>query len=58
MAATDHDTGAAMGQIDVTAKTNEIPRLAALLEGLDGLRALAGRIVTIDALHAKGGPRG
>lgn len=53
MAATDHETGAVLGQIDVHAKTNEIPRLAALLEELDGHRPLAGRILTIDALHTQ-----
>ncbi|MFI8414588.1 ISAs1 family transposase [Paeniglutamicibacter gangotriensis] len=53
MSALDHDTGAALAQIDVHAKTNEIPRLPVLLEELDGHRSLKGRIFTIDALHTQ-----
>lgn len=53
MAALDHDTGAVLAQIDVHAKTNEIPRLPVLLEELEGHRSLKGRIFTIDALHTQ-----
>lgn len=53
MAALDHDTGAVLAQIDVHAKTNEIPRLPALLEELNAHRSLKGRIFTIDALHTQ-----
>ena len=41
--------GRALAQREVGAKTNEIPELEPLLEGLD----LAGMVVTLDALHAQ-----
>jgi predicted transposase YbfD/YdcC len=45
-----HVTGdRTMAQREVDAKTNEIPELAPLLEGLD----LAGTVVTADALHGQ-----
>jgi predicted transposase YbfD/YdcC len=44
----DHTHGVVLGQVDVDAKTNEVPMLPTLLDGLD----LAGVVVTADALHA------
>ena len=38
-----------LGQVDVEAKTNEIPMFATLLDHID----LAGAVVTADALHAQ-----
>jgi predicted transposase YbfD/YdcC len=48
LAAFDHTHGIVLGQVDVDAKTNEVPMLPTLLDGLD----LAGAVVTADALHA------
>jgi predicted transposase YbfD/YdcC len=48
LAAFDHAHGVVLGQVDVDAKTNEVPMLPTLLDGLD----LAGVVVTADALHA------
>lgn len=49
LAALDHAHGVVLGQVDVQAKTNEIPMLPMLLDRLD----LAGAIVTADAMHAQ-----
>ena len=49
LAALDHAHGVVLGQVDVEAKTNEIPMFAALLDRID----LAGAVVTADALHAQ-----
>lgn len=49
LAALDHDRGVVLGQVDVQAKTNEIPMFAMLLDRID----LAGAVVTADALHAQ-----
>jgi predicted transposase YbfD/YdcC len=49
LAALDHAHGVVLGQVDVQAKTNEIPMLPVLLDRLD----LAGAIVTADAMHAQ-----
>jgi predicted transposase YbfD/YdcC len=49
LAALDHRHGVVLGQVDVEAKTNEIPMFAALLDRID----LAGAVVTADALHAQ-----
>jgi hypothetical protein len=49
LAALDHSCGVVLGQVDVEAKTNEIPMFAALLDRID----LAGAVVTADALHAQ-----
>jgi predicted transposase YbfD/YdcC len=48
LAAFDHAHGAVLGQVDVDAKTNEVPMLPTLLDRLD----LTGMVVTADALHA------
>jgi len=48
LAAFDHTHGVVLGQVDVDAKTNEVPMLPALLDRLD----LTGAVVTADALHA------
>jgi DDE_Tnp_1-associated/Transposase DDE domain len=48
LAAPDHAHGGP-GQVDVEAKTNEIPMFATLLDRID----LAGAVVTADALHAQ-----
>src|ERR1700689_595092 len=47
LAALDHRHGVVLGQVDVEAKTNEIPMFATLLDRID----LAGAVVTADALH-------
>ena len=49
LAALDHRHGVVLGQVDVEAKTNEIPMFATLLDGI----GLAGAVVTADALHAQ-----
>jgi len=49
LAALDHAHGVVLGQVDVEAKTNEIPLFATLLDRID----LAGAVVTADALHAQ-----
>src|SRR5580693_10378415 len=49
LAALDHAHGVVLGQVDVEAKTNEIPMFATLLDRID----LAGAVVTADALHAQ-----
>ena len=51
LAALDHAAGVVLGQVDVKAKTNEIPLFAALLDRID----LAGAVITADALHAQRG---
>jgi predicted transposase YbfD/YdcC len=51
LAALDHGYGVVLGQVDVQAKTNEIPMFSTLLDGID----LAGTVVTADALHAQRG---
>ena len=49
VAAVEHGSGLVLGQLQVGAKTNEIPALRALSRQL----GLAGRVVTVDALHAQ-----
>jgi predicted transposase YbfD/YdcC len=49
LAALDHAHGVVLGQVDVQAKTNEIPMLPELLDRID----ICGAIVTADALHAQ-----
>lgn len=51
LAALDHVHGVVLGQVDVAAKTNEIPMFATLLDRID----LRGAIVTADAMHAQRG---
>jgi predicted transposase YbfD/YdcC len=48
LAAFDHAHGVVLGQVDVDAKTNEVPMLPTLLDRVD----LTGMVVTADALHA------
>jgi predicted transposase YbfD/YdcC len=48
LAAFDHAHGVVLGQVDVDAKTNEVPMLPTLLDRLD----LTAMVVTADALHA------
>ncbi len=49
VAALDHDSGAVLGQLAVTAKSNEIPAVRTLLAGFD----LEGVVVTVDAMHTQ-----
>src|SRR6266567_4645806 len=49
LAALDHACGVVLGQVDVEAKTNEIPMFATLLDRID----LAGAVITADAMHAQ-----
>ena len=49
LAALDHAHGVVLGQVDVEAKTNEIPMFATLLDRID----LAGAVITADAMHAQ-----
>ena len=51
LAALDHAHGVVLGQVDVEAKTNEIPMFATLLDHV----GLAGAVVTADAMHAQRG---
>ena len=48
LAAFDHTHGVVLGQVDVAAKTNEVPMLPVLLADIDIRRA----VITADALHA------
>jgi predicted transposase YbfD/YdcC len=48
LAAFDHTYGVVLGQVDVAAKTNEVPMLPVLLADVD----IAGAVITADALHA------
>jgi hypothetical protein len=49
LAAFDHACGAVLGQVEVDAKTNEIPMVSTLLDRRD----VAGTVSTADALHAR-----
>lgn len=49
LSAFDHATGATIGQVQVGAKTNEIPMLEVLLAPID----ITGAVITIDALHTQ-----
>lgn len=53
LAACTHDTGLVLGQINVSHKTNEITCLPDLLEQLSEHHDLAGRVITLDALHTQ-----
>lgn len=47
--ALDHDTGVVVGQLAITAKSNEIPAVQGLLKLFD----LDGVVVTVDAMHTQ-----
>jgi predicted transposase YbfD/YdcC len=49
LAALDHAHGAVLGQVEVGAKTNEIPMFPVLLDRMD----LTSAIITADAMHAQ-----
>jgi predicted transposase YbfD/YdcC len=49
LAALDHAAGVVLGQVDVEAKTNEIPMFTTLLDRI----GLAGAVITADAMHAQ-----
>ena len=49
VAAVEHGSGLVLGQVQIGAKTNEIPAVRELSRQLD----LAGRVVTVDAMHAQ-----
>jgi len=49
VAALDHHAGAVLGQVAVSAKTNEIPAVRTLLASFD----LTGAVVTVDAMHTQ-----
>jgi len=49
LAALDHGHGAVLGQVDVGAKTNEIPMFPLLLDRIDITEA----VITADAMHAQ-----
>ena len=49
LAALDHAHGAVLGQVEVSVKTNEIPRFSVLLDGI----GIAGAVITADAMHAQ-----
>jgi predicted transposase YbfD/YdcC len=51
LAALDHAHGAVLGQVEVGAKTNEIPMFPLLLDRID----VTGAILTADAMHAQRG---
>jgi predicted transposase YbfD/YdcC len=54
LAAATHDHGLVVGQVEVGAKTNEIPMFAPLLDRLaDAGIDLAHTVITADALHAQ-----
>ena len=49
VAAVEHGSGVVIGQVEVDSRSNEIPAVRELSTSLD----LAGRIVTMDAMHAQ-----
>ncbi len=49
VAAFDHSHSVVLGQLAITAKSNEIPAVRTLLAGFD----LAGVVVTVDAMHTQ-----
>jgi predicted transposase YbfD/YdcC len=49
LAALDHARGVVLGQVEVGAKTNEIPLFSTLLDRVD----ITGAVVTADAMHAQ-----
>jgi predicted transposase YbfD/YdcC len=49
LAAFDHAPGVVLGQLEVGAKTNEIPLFTGLLDRIE----IAGAVITADALHAQ-----
>ncbi len=49
LAAFDHAHGVVLGQLEVGAKTNEIPLFTALLDRIE----ITGAVITADALHAQ-----
>jgi Transposase DDE domain len=49
LAALDHAHGVVLGQVEVGAKTNEIPLFTTLLDRID----ITGAVITADALHAQ-----
>lgn len=49
LSAMDHHSGAVVGQVDVNAKTNEIPLLPDVLAQFD----ITDAVVTVDALHTR-----
>jgi predicted transposase YbfD/YdcC len=49
LAALDHAHGAVLGQVEVGAKTNEIPMFPVLLDRV----SITGAVITADALHAQ-----
>ena len=49
VAAVQHEHGLVLGQVEVAARTNEIPALRELAIEID----CAGRVVTADAMHAR-----
>jgi predicted transposase YbfD/YdcC len=49
VAALEHSSGAVIGQLAVTAKSNEIPALRDLLSGIN----IAGAVITADAMHCQ-----
>jgi predicted transposase YbfD/YdcC len=49
LAAFDHVHGVVLGQVEVGAKTNEIPLFSTLLDGIE----ISGTVITADALHAQ-----
>ena len=51
LAALDHVHGAVLGQVEVGAKTNEIPMFPLLLDRID----ITGAVITADAMHAQRG---
>jgi predicted transposase YbfD/YdcC len=51
LAALDHAHGTVLGQVEVGAKTNEIPMFPLLLDRID----ITGAVITADAMHAQRG---
>jgi predicted transposase YbfD/YdcC len=51
LAALDHAHGAVLGQVDVGAKTNEIPMFPVLCDRIE----IGGAVITADAMHAQRG---
>ncbi len=49
VAAIEHESGLVLGQVEVAAKSNEIPAVRELARSFD----VAGRTVTMDAMHAQ-----
>ena len=53
VAAVEHGTGMVLRQVEIGERSNEIPAV----RDLSGILDVSGRVVTMDAMHARHDPR-